>query len=207
MKKDSNPGILDAIKQAIDVSIKPGDWLPKIGAAWPSPTGVVAMLALIPALAAALGSLMFSSSRVVISNTVWTYSFIGESAWKYAVALGILTYLQWLIGFAIGAAILKALAPKYKASPDASALTMAAAMAPGLVVGVFNIFHSLAFLAGLASLWGLYILYRAQQTLMRPAKGEGTTLFVVSLVLMIIVVAILNWIVGTVFWGSVMWGY
>jgi hypothetical protein len=119
-------------------------------------------------------------------------SFIGVSAFGVSVRMPLVTGLVGaVIGFVAAlvevyvlALIIDALAPKFGGEKNSSqALKIAAySFTPALVAGVLRIIPTLGILAGLASLYGVYLLYLGLPQLMKspPEKTVSYTLVVVA---------------------------
>ncbi len=173
-------------------------------ASWTNPLRVVALLALIPAVAGFLGSLLFRNTArgMIPAGLALPTPGIGTF-----VLSAILSYVLAIVMYFIARLVLEKLAPRYEADPKPSALVTAAAMAPGLLGGVFMLFTPLAILTALAGLFGLYVLYLAQGQLMKVPQKSHTMFFVVTLLVLIIIGVVLGWLMSLVTGGYGMRGF
>jgi hypothetical protein len=71
---------------------------------------------------------------------------------------------------------------------------------PGWIGGVFNLLPALGFLAVIASLYGLYILYLGFQTpMMDTPQDKIVAYLIVSIVIVAVLVAVVSFVVGAIF--------
>lgn len=148
--------------------------------------GYVVPLALIPAVAALIGSVVFGIGAFGI-----TYRPPILSAVIGAVA----TYGATLLGVFLLALIIDALAPTFDGEKNRVQAFKVAAYSgtASWVVGIFQIFPPLAIM-GLLGLYGLYLLYRGLPRLMKAPEDKAMSYTVVvviaAIVLSILVAAI-----------------
>lgn len=166
---------IDRIKKII---LNPKEEWPVIAAETTTPKELylkyVLILAAIPAVASFLG-MTFIGISIPFFGTIKSSFFGGLSAAivHYALSLG----MVWVL-----ALILDALAPKFGAEVNfnQSLKLVAYSMTPGYVAGVFNLIPSLAILASLASIYGLYLLFLGLPPLKKPAPEQTVPYFWVT---------------------------
>ena len=147
-------------------------------------TSYVALLALIPAVAAFIGYGLIGYSAFGIH--------VGSVSWGLRQA--IMQYLSILGGIYLTAFIIDALAENFGAKKDFDrAFSLVAySYTPIFVAGVLYLLPSLSWLALLAGLYCLYLLYIGLQPMMKAPAEKQTSYFVVSLVIMLLVSIILS---------------
>jgi hypothetical protein len=150
----------------------------------------VVPLALIPAIAAFIGYgvIGYSVFGVHVSSVSW------------GLRQAIVQYIAMLGGTYITAYVINALAGNFGAQKDFNrAFSLVAyAYTPMFVGGVFYILPSLSWLASLAGVYGLYLLYVGLQPLMKQPADKTTSYFVVSLLATVVIAAILSVVLATV---------
>ena len=162
-------------------------------------TGYVVPLAAIGAIAGFVGG-------SIIGRTL---PFIGtfRTGMVAGAALAIFTLVMAVVGVAILAVIINALAPTFGAQPDSGQAWKLAVYSytPAWVAGVLNILPLLGILALLAAVYGIYLMYLGIPQLMKcPSdKAVGYTAVVVVCA---IVLSILVGSVGAVITGVGMMG-
>jgi hypothetical protein len=153
-------------------------------------TNYVLPLLLIPAIAAFIG-----------------YGFIGYSVFGvrvHSVEWGIRQAISQVIvmggGVYLVAFIINFLAESFGAKKDinqAFAL-VAYAYTPMFIGGVFYILPSLSWLASLAGIYGLYLLYTGLQPMMKSPAEKTTVYFLASLAVTVLITVILSVILAAV---------
>jgi succinate dehydrogenase/fumarate reductase cytochrome b subunit len=121
-----------------------------------------------------------------------------ELGLKMALMYAIVSFL----GVFIMAFIVDALAPNFGAEKNFNkSFQLAAYVAtPGAVAAIFLILPSLAIIASLAGIYGLYLLWVGLPILKKPAADKQTNYFVVVLVVAIIVNIVLLMIGKSIFY-------
>lgn len=163
--------------------------------------GYVCILAAIPAIASLIGGQLFGHGMFGISMKPGLTS---------AIVGAVVTYGMTLLSVFILALIIDALAPSFDGQKNrvqafkVSAYTGTA----GWVFGVLQIFPPLAIIAGLASLYGLYLLYLGLPKLMKAPKekafGYTAVTILCAIVLFIVVGAISGAVAGMAVLGGAM---
>ena len=153
-------------------------------------TSYVALLALIPAVAAFIG-------YGLIGHTVFGVH-VGSVSW--GVRQAIVQYLTMLGGIYLTAFVIDALAANYGARKDFNRAfsLVACSYTPMFVGGVFYLLPSLAWLGLFAGLYGLYLLYIGLQPMMKAPAEKQTTYFVVSLIVTIVVSVVLSAVLSAI---------
>jgi len=157
-------------------------------------TNYVLLLAAIPAVATFIG-----------------YGLIGYSVFGHhiaSVSLGIkqaiIQYITMVGGVYITAFVIDLLAENFgsKKNFDKAFSLVAYAYTPAFVGGVFYIYHSFSFLAGLAIIYSLYLLYIGLTPMMKTPDEKRTSYFVVSLLVMVAAFFILSIALAAIIIGS-----
>ncbi len=154
-------------------------------------TGYLLLLALIPAVAIFIG-----------------WGLIGQRAFGIHISgslgLGlkqaVLQLLSVMGGAYLTAFVFDMLAPNFGSQKNFDkAFSLAAyCYTPVCLGGFFHIHWSLAFLAGLISLYALYLLYSGIKPMMKTPDDKVTGYFVVSLVVMVVIAFALSYILGAI---------
>ena len=152
--------------------------------------GYVCILAAIPVLASAVGSLAFGHG--IPGLAVWRPSPVA------VVTTSIISYLLALAGVAIIAFVIDALAPSFGGAQNRIQAFKVAAYAStaGWVAAIFNIIPMLGFLALIGSLYGLYLIYLGLPVLMKAPQDKAVGYTVVVVIVWIVVFFIVAAIVG-----------
>jgi len=157
-------------------------------------TKYVLLLAAIPAVAAFIGYglIGYSVFGVRFASTDW------------GVRQAIIQYITMVGGVYITALVINLLAENFGSKKDFNkAFSLVAyAYTPAFVGGIFYIYHPLSFLAFLASIYGLYLLYIGLTPMMKTSDDKRTSYFVVSLLVMIATVILLGIILKAILVGS-----
>ena len=166
-------------------------------------TSYVVLLAIIPAVAAFIGYGLIGPKGYRAAADL-AAAFGVSSASTNLLALGvrqaIVQYMTMLGGTYVTAFVIDALAANYGAQKDFNrAFSLVAyAYTPMFIGGVFYILPSLSWLASLAGVYGLYLLYIGLQPMMKAPEEKQTTYFVVSLIVMVVVSAVVSAILGAI---------
>ncbi len=112
----------------------------------------------------------------------------------------VLQFISILGGAYMTAFIFNMLAPNFGSEKNFDrAFSLAAyCYTPVCLGGIFMIHWKIAFLAGLTSLYALYLLYIGIKPMMKTPDDKVTGYFVVSLVVMIVVSVMLSFILGAI---------
>ena len=147
-------------------------------------TTYVLLLALIPALASFIGYGLIGKTVLGIK--------IGGFGWGLRHA--IIQYVTMVGGVYLSALVINFLADTFNARKnfDQAFSLVAYSYTPMFVGGVFYLFLSLTWLALIAGLYGLYLLYIGLAPMMKVPNEKQTAYFVVSLLVMIVVSAVLS---------------
>ena len=147
-------------------------------------TSYVAPLALIPAVAAFIGYGLIGYSVLGVNITSSSFGL------RQAIVL----YITLVGGVYLTAFVIDMLAEKFGAVKDLNrAFSLVAyAYTPMFVAGVFYILPALSWIASLAGIYGLYLLYIGLQPMMKAPNDKQTSYFVVSLIVTILVSFILS---------------
>jgi len=160
-------------------------------------TGYVLPLALVPTIAMIIG---------------WgLVGILGFKSFTYGIAMGLVTFLNALIGVFIAAFVIDALAPSFGSQKNLGKAVqlVAFSMTPVWIGGILNVIPSISWLGSLFGLYGLYVLYLGFVPLMKTPEEKKVGYIIVSIVIVIVVyfviAAILTAILLAVF-GLSMWG-
>lgn len=142
----------------------------------------VAILAAIPAVAMALGLLIFGLSLIVVTV---------RPSVGYVISNAIVSYVLSLIGVYVLALIIETLAPSFGGEKNRlQAFKLAAySYTPAWVAGILYLLPSLAMLVLIASIYSIYLLYLGLPILMRSAP-EKTAVYLLAIVVAGIVLAV-----------------
>jgi hypothetical protein len=160
-------------------------------------TSYAVVLAAIPAIAQFIGYGLVGFSRPL----GWARYGIGR-----AFFYGILSYILSLASVYVFGLVINLLAPSFSSKQDnVNAMKLAIyAMTPAWLAGIFYLVPLLGFLAIIASLYGIYILYLGFATpLMDTPKEKVVTYLVVSLVVYVVLWIIVAVILGGIFAAGV----
>lgn len=154
-------------------------------------TGYLMWLALIPAAAIFIGWGLIGQKvlGIHVSGTI-----------GLGLRQAIMQFVSILGGAYLTAFVFDMLAPSFGSQKNfnkAFSLT-AYCYTPVCIGGIFYIHWSLTFLAGLISLYALYLLYIGLKPMMKTPDDKVTGYFVVSLVVMVVVSIALSFILGAI---------
>ena len=154
------------------------------------------ILAAIPAVAGFIGFALIGVS----------YGF-GTFRWPFGTALVwlILSYVLSLGGVFLLAFIIDALAPTFGCTKNLGAAVKIAVFSytPVWVAGILGIIPAISILMILASIYSLYLLYMGLQKIKEPVNDKLMPYFVVSIVALIVIYWLVNFIVGRIALGSI----
>jgi len=151
----------------------------------------VVILAAIPAVAMAVGLLLFGINLIFVT--------IRPSA-GYILSNAIVQYVLALVGCYVLALIIEALAPTFGGVKNRTQAFKLAAYSytPAWVSGIVLLMPSLAILVMIASIYSLYLLYVGLPILMKSATDKTAVYFAA-----VLVAAIVLWIVIAAITGAV----
>ena len=137
------------------------------------------------------------------------YGVIGYEGFYLGASVGaaIVYYIVAIIGIIIFGFLLNAIAPYFKTKQNKmQALKLVAySSTPWLLAGIFYFHPSIWFLATLAGLYGLYILYIGIPILMETPKEQQIPFLIVSIVIYVIIMAVV-WQIAWNIWWRISWG-
>ena len=160
-------------------------------------TKYVLILAAIPAVAGIIGYSLFG-----ISSGIFSFKLpFGESL-KWAVT----TYILSVLGVFLIAFIADALAPSFGSTKDMTASLKAVVFSytPAWIAGVFYVIPSLGFIAALAGIYGLVLMYMGLQKIKDVPQDKMVGYFVVIIIVSIVVYFLTGLIVKEVSLGAYM---
>jgi len=158
-------------------------------------TNYLLILALIPAVASFIG-------YGLIGVDIPFFGHVGSISW--GIRQAIIQFVVTIGGALLSAFIIDALAPNFGATKNFNkALQLVVySYTPSMVAGIFFIYPSLAIIATLAGIYGLYLLYLGIGPMMKTPQEKITGYFVVSLIVTILVMIILSAILTALLIGS-----
>lgn len=154
-------------------------------------TGYVVPLALIPAIASFIGYGLIGVN----------VPFFGRSASiEWGLNQAITQFVAIILGVIVSGWVISMLAPTFntKLSLDKGVQLVAYSYTPTMVAGVLLISPSLAIIALLAGIYGLYILYLGFKPMTGVADDKATSYFVVSLLVTIGVMFVMGLILTAI---------
>lgn len=158
-------------------------------------TGYVIPLALIPAVCAFIGLLVFGAGigfgGFGMSMRFSPVYLISQAVLTYALSLGMVFVM---------AAIIDALAPSFGATKDRTQAFKLAAYAPtaSWVVGIFTLLPALGIVALLGAIYSLVLLYKGLPKLMKAPTDRAVPYFAVVLVSAVVVSLVIAAVVTSV---------
>ena len=143
----------------------------------------VAILAAIPAVAMAVGMLLFGISLIFVT--------VRPSA-GYVISNAILGYILSLVGVYVLALIIEALAPTFGGQKNRTQAFKLAAYSytPAWVAGILYLLPSLGILVLIAGIYSFYLLYLGLPILMKSA-ADKTIVYLLAIVAAAIVLGII----------------
>jgi hypothetical protein len=153
------------------------------------------ILALIPAIASFIG-------YGLIGIEIPFFGHIGSISW--GIRQAIVQLVVTIGGAILTAFIIDALAPNFGATKNFNkALQLVVySYTPSMIAGIFFVYPSLAIIATLAGIYGLYLLYVGIGPMMKAPQEKVTGYFVVSLIATILVMIILSAVMSALLIGS-----
>ena len=155
-------------------------------------TSYVMILAAIPAIAGAIGLLVFGLSSAFITIRLSTSWIIANAVTGYILSL-VMVYVLALI--------IEALAPNFGGTKDRLKAFKVAAYSytPAWVAGILSIIPTLGMIAGLVGgIYALYLLYLGLPRLMRTPQDKALTYVIVVILAAIVLFFVVGAIVGAV---------
>jgi len=189
---------MDLMARVQGIVLKPREEWIKIKAETASVSGLfmsyAMILAAIPAVAQFIGYGLIGRRYPFIG---WVRMGLGTSLLR-----AVFSYILSLVMVYVFALIINALAPTFGSKPNLeNAMKLAVySLTPGWIGGVFYIIPALAFLALVASLYGLYVMYLGFAHPMMdtpPDKVMGYT--IASVVAAIVLIAVVSLVLGAIF--------
>jgi hypothetical protein len=155
------------------------------------------ILAAIPAVAGFLGFTIFGYP--------WAFGSIKIPVGS-VLTWAILTYIQMLASVFIMSFIVDALAPSFGTTKNivASTKVVVYSFTPAWVAGIFNFVPALSFIAAIAGIYGLVLMYMGLQKVKDVPQDKMVAYFVVIIIAAIIVSVVLGMIVSSIAFGSYM---
>jgi hypothetical protein len=128
------------------------------------------------------------------------FGLIGTGGIIYGVAYAAISLITTIAGAFLSAFIINALSSSFGSRDDfGKAFQLVVySYTPAMVAGVFFIIPALGIIAGLASLYGLYILYLGIKPMMQTPDDKTIIYFIVSLLVVAIAFYIINMILVTI---------
>ncbi len=189
---------MDLITRAQAILLKPKEeWVKIKGESTPIAqlfTSYAVFLAAIPAIARFIGNGLVGRRIPFVG---WARFPIGSALFE-----AILYYVFTLVIIYVFGIVINALAPSFgsKQSMENAMKLAVYSMTPMLIGGIFYIFPGLAFLAWVASLYGLYLLYLGfDNPLMDTPKDKVVGYLLVSIVVIIVLSMVVFLILGAIF--------
>jgi len=147
-------------------------------------------LALIPAICSFIGYGLIGYSTIL--------GHIGGTM-TFGIVRAVLAFLSPVLGAFLSALVISLLAPSFGSLKDfGKAMQLVVySFTPMLVAGVFYILPSLGFIAALAGIYGLYIMYLGFTPLLKTPADKLVSYFVVSLIAIIVVYVV----IGLILWA------
>jgi len=187
--------IMKIINQAISVLMNPKEALKKVKNEKVETMDMVIYLAIV--------------GIPTLIGFILGYGVIGYGGFYLGASVGaaIIYYIIAIIGIIVFGFVLNAFAPTFKSKQDKmQALKLVAySSTPWLLAGIFYIYPPIWFLATLAGLYGLYILYIGIPILMETPKEQHIPFLIVSIVIYVVIMAVV-WQITWNIWWRISWG-
>ena len=153
--------------------------------------GYVIPLALIPAVASILGSLLFTHGLV-----------LGVG---YAIATAVASFIAAVLGVFLTAYVIDFLAPNFGSERGLGRAVQLVAYSwtPAWVAGILNIIPALGIIGLLAGLYGIYLLYLGLPVLMKTPQDKVIAYMAVSILVLLVVYLVLGAILGALMVGII----
>ncbi len=119
-----------------------------------------------------------------------------------AILYAIFSYILYLVAAYVAGIVINALAPTFSSTQNmTNAMKLSIfGFTPGWVGGIFYIIPFLGFLAIIAALYGIYILYLGfAATMMETPKEKILGYFIISIVVAIVLMVIISVVLGAIF--------
>lgn len=160
-------------------------------------TNYALILAAIPAVAGFLGYIIFGYPWLMGSINLPVGSLL---TWA------IMTYIQMILSVIIISFVIDALAPSFGSTKNMTASTKVAvySFTPAWVAGILHIVPALGFIAALAGIYGLVLMYWGLPRVKDVPQDKLVAYFVVIIIAAIVVNVILGMIVTSIAFGSYM---
>jgi hypothetical protein len=185
---------MNIVERAKNIIMTPKTEWPVINAETPAVNEImlnyVLPLALIPALAHVIGYGIVSGAIVSSSLSV-------------GIAMGLVSFLSAVVGVYITAYVVDFLAPNFSSEKNLGRAVQLVAYSytPGWVAGVLYIFPVIGWLAGLAALYGLYLVYLGMPYVMKTPQDKVVPYLLVTILVVIVVYFVLALILTPIFFG------
>lgn len=150
----------------------------------------VLILAAIPALAGAIGQLLFGFRF---------FGIVYRPSPQYVIATAVVQYLLALVGVYLLALVIDALAPTFGGTKNQVKAFKVAAYSgtAGWVAGIFAIIPQLSWLALFGALYGLYLLYLGLPVLMKVSADKAVGYVVATIVAAIVIYIVVAMVAGS----------
>lgn len=130
-------------------------------------------------------------------------SFMGQTMrypFGYLMPWAVVYYIMNIVGVFVGAAAVNTLAGTFESKRDVvQALKVVAySFTPAWIAGILHVFPHLSVIVILASLYGIYLLYIGLRPLMETPESKALGYTVASIIAMIIIVIIVNFLSSTI---------
>jgi hypothetical protein len=185
---------MNIVERAKNIIMTPKTEWPVICAETPSVGGImlnyVLPLALVPALAHVIG-------YGLVGGPIISYSF------SAAIAMGLVSFLTAVLGVYITAYVVDFLAPNFGSEKNLGRAVQLVAYSytPGWVAGVLYIIPVIGWLAGLASLYGLYLVYLGMSPVMKTPQDKVVPYLLVTILVVVVVYFVLGLVLSPILFG------
>jgi hypothetical protein len=151
-------------------------------------TGYVIPLALIPAVASVIG---------------WGFVGSGFTSVKYGIVTGVVSFGVAILSVYLVSYVIDFLAPNFGSQKNLGRAfqLVAYSSTPGWVAGILHIFPFIGWLAMLASIYGLYLLYLGLPHMMKTPEDKIPVYLIVSIVVVVVAYAVIGAILGAILFG------
>ncbi|HUJ89770.1 MAG TPA: Yip1 family protein [Syntrophorhabdales bacterium] len=186
---------MELLRRAQDILLRPKETWPVIKSEEMTIAGIyksyALILAIIPAAAQAIGLVFIGTSFIGIRYRPSLDSTLGHA---------ILSYCAFLASLYIVALVINSLAPKFSSQKNlTNAFKLVAySWTPTWMAGILLLIPSLAWLANLVSLYGLYLLYHGLPILMETPREKATVYFLSAVVLSAVLIGFIFSVVALV---------
>ncbi len=151
-------------------------------------TGYVVPLALIPAVASIIG---------------WGIVGRGFTSFNFGIANGLVAFGVAILSVYLASLVIDTLAPNFGSQRSLGRATQLVAYSstPGWVAGVLNVFPVMGWLAVLASLYGIYVMYLGLPHVMKTPQDKTVAYLIVSILVIVVVYALIGGVLGSILFG------